>query len=34
MTVSQAYISKLEAQDKVTAIVLKKVKAAIQGVKK
>ena len=31
MDVTQAYISKLEAQDKVTAKVLKKVKAAIEG---
>lgn len=34
MNVTQAYISKLEAQNKVTAKVLKKVKAAIDGVKK
>lgn len=34
MNVTQAYISKLEAQHKVTAKVLKKVKAAIDSVKK
>lgn len=33
MKVTQAYISKLEAQSKVTAKVLKKVKAAIEGKK-
>lgn len=33
MDVTQAYISKLEAQSKVTAKVLKKVKAAIEGKK-
>jgi ribosome-binding protein aMBF1 (putative translation factor) len=31
MKMTQAYISKLEAQSKVTAKVLKKVKAAIEG---
>jgi DNA-binding XRE family transcriptional regulator len=31
MNVTQAYISKLEAQSKVTAKVLKKVKTAIEG---
>ena len=31
MKVTQAYISKLEAQSKATAKVLKKVKAAIEG---
>lgn len=31
MSVTQAYISKLEAQSNVTAKVLKKVKAAIEG---
>jgi len=34
MNVTQAYISKLEAQSKVTAKVLKKVKAAIESSKK
>lgn len=34
MSVTQAYISKLEAQSKVTAKVLKKVKAAIEDNKK
>ncbi|OGT42330.1 MAG: transcriptional regulator [Gammaproteobacteria bacterium RIFCSPHIGHO2_12_FULL_40_19] len=34
MNVTQAYISKLEAQSKVTAKVLKKVKAAIEDNKK
>lgn len=34
MKVSQAYVSKLEAQDKVTAKVLKKVKIAIEKNKK
>ncbi len=34
MSVTQAYISKLEAQSKVTAKVLKKVKAAIDESKK
>lgn len=34
MEVTQAYISKLEAQDKVTAKVLKKVKVAIESIKK
>ena len=34
MNVTQAYISKLEAQSKVTAKVLKKVKAAIKDNKK
>ncbi|HSW69423.1 MAG TPA: helix-turn-helix transcriptional regulator [Gammaproteobacteria bacterium] len=33
MNVTQAYISKLEAQSKVTAKVLKKVKTAIEGKK-
>ena len=33
MDVTQAYISKLEAQDKVTPKVLKKVKTAIEGKK-
>lgn len=33
MNVTQAYISKLEAQSKVTAKVLKKIKAAIEGKK-
>jgi len=33
MDVSQAYISKLEAQSKVTAKVLKKIKAAIEDKK-
>jgi ribosome-binding protein aMBF1 (putative translation factor) len=33
MNVTQAYISKVEAQNKVTAKVLKKVKAAIEGKK-
>jgi len=31
MKVTQAYISKIEAQSKITAKVLKKVKAAIEG---
>lgn len=34
MKVTQAYISKLEAQNKVTPKVLKKVKAAIESIKK
>lgn len=34
MKVTQAYISKLETQDKVTAKVIKKVKAAIEDSKK
>jgi DNA-binding XRE family transcriptional regulator len=34
MNVTQAYISKLETQSKVTAKVLKKVKAAIEASKK
>lgn len=34
MNVTQAYISKLEAQSKVTAKVLKKIKAAIEDNKK
>jgi ribosome-binding protein aMBF1 (putative translation factor) len=34
MSVTQAYISKLEAQSKVTAKVLKKIKAAIEDIKK
>ena len=34
MEVTQAYISKLEAQNRVTAKVLKKVKSAIEGIKK
>ncbi len=34
MNVTQAYISKLETQDKVTAKVIKKVKAAIENAKK
>ena len=34
MNVTQAYISKLETQSKVTTKVLKKVKAAIEGSKK
>ena len=34
MSVTQAYISKLEAQNKVTAKVLKKVKKAIEDSKK
>lgn len=34
MNVTQAYISKLETQDKVTAKVLKKVKTAIEEKKK
>ncbi|OGT43165.1 MAG: hypothetical protein A3F42_04480 [Gammaproteobacteria bacterium RIFCSPHIGHO2_12_FULL_37_34] len=34
MSVTQAYINKLEAKNKVTAKVLKNVQAAIEGIKK